>query len=93
LEGQDEVVLGLEGKAMTVTMRLQTVDPGMDSVWVGIYRAAETDNKLYRKYKYVTIGAGDVTFAAPTTPGPYEARIFANKTLQPVAVSNTVTVV
>lgn len=90
--GTDRVELSLVDGQMIVKTELTTVDPAYDNVWVGIYKTDETNNRQYRKYKYVSQAAGTITFRACTTPSTYEARIFANKGLEVVSRSNTIVV-
>jgi len=90
--GTDRVELSLADGQMIVKTELTTVDPAYDNVWVGIYKTDETNNRQYRKYKYVSQASGTITFRACTTPSTYEARIFANKRLDVVTRSNTIVV-
>jgi hypothetical protein len=90
--GTDRVELSLVDGQMIVKTELTTVDPAYDNVWVGIYKTDETNNRQYRKYKYVSQASGTITFRACTTPSTYEARIFAHKGLDVVCRSNTIVV-
>lgn len=91
VSGNDRLELSISDGQMIVRTHIVTVEPGNDSAWIGIYRVEQTDPRLYRKYKYVPVGAsnGVITFRSCTTPGEYEARLFANKTLDVVCRSNT----
>jgi len=98
--GNDSMTLTMEDGQMVVRATIETVDPALDNVWVGIYRQEQPDNRLYRKYRYVasshattsTSASGKVTYVLTfrpcTTPGFHEARLFANKSLDVVCRSN-----
>jgi len=91
LQGQDVLTMKLEAGVLKITCDIQTVDPSVESAWIGIYLAAENDHRQYKKYKYISVSKGEVTFVAPSITGVYEARLFANKSLDaPVVVSNAV---
>ena len=94
--GSDSLTLALEegrNKAI-VTYDISTVDPSLESVWIGIYRVEEEDPRNYRRYKYVTDRKGSFEVKAMQTAGVYEARIFANGTYDVLCKSSTqVTVV
>jgi hypothetical protein len=65
------------------------VDPATENVWVGLFFTSETDNRHFRRYKYVYDRTADVVFKAPQTGGTYEARLFANKSYDCILKSNT----
>eukprot|EP01087_Luapelamoeba_hula_P020015 TRINITY_DN6733_c0_g1_i1.p1 TRINITY_DN6733_c0_g1~~TRINITY_DN6733_c0_g1_i1.p1 ORF type:complete len:693 (+),score=155.43 TRINITY_DN6733_c0_g1_i1:100-2178(+) len=90
LHGQDSLQLRLEGGLMTIRASIKTVDPAVESAWIGLYLTGERDQRQYKKYKYVTVAEGEVTFVAPKVGGLYDVRLFANKTLEPVVTSNSV---
>ena len=76
---------------------------GVSSVtdWVGLHSAGSGDSSGV-DWKYTSsctfaaggsvVASGSCIFTMPSTPGPYEFRLFANNTLTRLAVSNTVTV-
>lgn len=95
VRGEDRVELALDAAAsvMRVSCKVASADPTVDYVWVGIYRTEERDNRMYRKYKYLSSPSEGVSFRTCTTPGTYEARLFSNKYYEGFCCkSNTVVV-
>lgn len=90
IEGNDTMTVELTSTNLTCKLNLVSVDPKVDSVWIGLYFASESDNKNWRRYKYVTDRTSDVVFTKlPNTAGIYEARLFANKNFETIVKSTT----
>jgi len=99
LEGSDELELSIKedgslGQAI-IHYNIVTVDPERDSVWIGLFVKQETNNRQFRRYKNITTcneSRGVISFKKPIHGGIYEARLFALRTYQPIATSNSVLV-
>jgi len=92
VEGEDTLSAELKDNTVTVKPHIVTVDPHYDSAWVGLYFVSETNNRQWRRYKYVYDRNTQIEFKAPKTPGEYEARLFVNKTYDLLLKSNTFTI-
>lgn len=80
-----------EQNKITVKCSVETVDPASENAWVGIYHTNETNQRQYRRYKYISSRDAEVTFKALQHSGTYEARIYVGNTV--VARSNPITIV
>jgi len=89
IEGEDKITATVSDRIITVKKNIVTVNPTTDAVWIGIFFTKQTDNKQWRRYKYVYDRTSDETFKAPNTPGTYEVRLFANKTFDCLLKSNS----
>jgi len=90
VDGSDRLVIRLNEAEATVEVdcMIVTVDPECDYVWVGLYFVEQKDQRQWRRYKYFTPGhPSKVVFKQPKTPGTYEARLFANKSYEPICKS------
>jgi hypothetical protein len=78
LLGQDAVTaISRDQGKVSVTVQLDTLEPKLDKVWVGLYLVGEARPNYYRRYQYLTAQGSDVvTFKEPKKPGQYEARLF-----------------
>jgi hypothetical protein len=91
LTGQDKVQLAKKGDQMIVNVKLSTVDPTQESVWVGIFHSKETNVRQYRRYKYVaSAGVTTIQFKACIHTGDYEARLLTNRGSDVLATSSIV---
>ncbi len=89
VEGEDTVTATLADGYVTLSrVNIVSVNPALESVWVGLYFTKETENRQWRRYKYITSRTTDIQFKAPRTAGEYEARVFANGNYSPVVKSN-----
>jgi len=88
IEGQDSITASYENGNVVVKLHIVLDDPSFDNTWLGVYFTHEGNNHQWRRYKYLTTRADTVTFKAPTTPGDYEVRMFANKTYDMLLKSN-----
>jgi len=93
LNGSDKIELSIVNNQAVISYKVVTVDHYYDNVWIGIFNQNETDNKQWRRYKYVNSSEGKLFVKAMQTPGTYEARLFANGTPTVLCRSNTVTIV
>jgi len=93
LNGSDKIELSIVNNQAVISYKVVTVDHYYDNVWIGIFNQNETDNKQWRRYKYVNSSDGKLFVKAMQTPGTYEARLFANGTPTVLCRSNTVTIV
>jgi len=89
IEGEDKLSATLTDRIITVKKNIVTVNPATDSVWIGVFFTKQTDNKQWRRYKYVYDRTSDETFKAPNTPGTYEVRLFANKSFTPLLTTSS----
>jgi len=89
IDGQDTLSASIEKGLITVKPHILSVDPYYEATWVGVFFITETDNRQWRRYKYITDRDAEVTFKAPRTPGEYEVRLFANKTYDPIVKSHS----
>jgi len=92
IEGQDILDARMTPEGLVVSTNIVSVDPYWESAWLGIYLSAENDNREWRRYKKISLRKEDVPFRAPNVHGVYEVRLFANKTYDTIARSNTFTV-
>jgi hypothetical protein len=79
LQGEDNLTLSYADNKITVKSKVVTVDPYYDSAWIGLYFVTETNNRQWRRYRYVKSRYAEFVIAAPRTKGNYEARLFAYK--------------
>ena len=89
IEGNDKFEVKLEGELIKYKVNLVSVDPSKDGVWIGLFLDNETNNKEWRRYKYITLRNEEGTFNRPKHNGTYQARIFANKTYEPIWKSSS----
>eukprot|EP01089_Gocevia_fonbrunei_P004391 TRINITY_DN1440_c0_g1_i1.p1 TRINITY_DN1440_c0_g1~~TRINITY_DN1440_c0_g1_i1.p1 ORF type:complete len:655 (-),score=193.12 TRINITY_DN1440_c0_g1_i1:24-1988(-) len=74
---------------VNVECSVETADPNVDYVWIGLYLVEQENHTQWRRYKYIKEKKCVVTFKTPKTAGTYEARLFANKTYeQPLCKSS-----
>jgi hypothetical protein len=92
LNGNDSLSLEIVNNQAVIKYNLMTVDPYCDNVWIGIFNQDETDNRQWRRYKYVSESSSTVSVKAMQTPGTYEARLFACKSTNVLCRSNPVTI-
>lgn len=91
LTGHDTVQLVKEGDQMIVNVKLSTINPAQDPVWIGIFHANEKNIRQYRRYKYVSqAGISTYKFKACIHTGDYEARLLANRSSDVLATSDIV---
>jgi hypothetical protein len=91
LTGQDKVQLVKEGEQMIVNVKLSTVDPTKEAVWIGIFHAKEKNVRQYRRFKWITAaGISTYKFKACIHTGDYEARLLANRSSDVLATSGIV---
>jgi len=88
IEGADSISATYKDGIVTLSLHIVSVDPYYDTAWVGIYFTHETNNRQWRRYKYISDRNADVQFKAPRTPGEYEVRLFANKSYDLLLKSN-----
>jgi hypothetical protein len=93
IEGEDRLGASIENGIITVKPHVVSVDPYYDAVWLGIFFTSETDNRQWRRYKYITERDTEVQFKAPNTPGEYEVRLFACKAYDCIVKSNSFNIV
>ncbi|HYE08455.1 MAG TPA: hypothetical protein VEL07_23305 [Planctomycetota bacterium] len=68
------------------------IEDAANTDWIGLY-AAGADDQQFQSWIYTWAAAsGTTTFLAPTTPGSYDLRLFANDGYGRLAVSGIVTV-
>jgi len=89
IEGQDKMSVTIADRIITVKKNIVTVNPATDSVWIGVFLSNQTDNKQWRRYKYVHDRISDETFKCPNTPANYEVRLFANKNIDCIIKSTS----
>eukprot|EP01118_Nematostelium_gracile_P013362 TRINITY_DN502_c0_g1_i1.p1 TRINITY_DN502_c0_g1~~TRINITY_DN502_c0_g1_i1.p1 ORF type:complete len:669 (-),score=243.04 TRINITY_DN502_c0_g1_i1:82-2088(-) len=90
VEGEDSLKATYENGVLTVDAHIVSADPASDGVWLGVFFTSEKDNRQWRRYKFVTIRDGNIEFKSPPkTHGEYEVRLFANKTYDLLAKSNS----
>ncbi|MBA3845385.1 MAG: hypothetical protein H0X45_01945 [Planctomycetes bacterium] len=78
------------GAAITVSW--SGIEAATNTDWIGLY-AAGADDYQFQSWIYTYAAAsGTTTFLAPTTPGSYDLRLFANDGYGRLASSGTVTV-
>jgi len=92
LNGNDKIDLSIVNNQAVISYKVVTVDPYYDNVWIGIFNQNETDNKQWRRYKYVYSSEGQLFVKAMQTQGTYEARLFARGSSTVLCRSNTVTI-
>lgn len=104
IEGEDKLSATISDDCGTITVHPQivSVDPYYEGAWLGVFFTTETNNRQWRRYKYLTSRDEPVVFkgtfllqcasnvtSAPRTPGTYEVRLFANKSYNCLLVSNS----
>jgi len=89
IEGEDKLFANISNDTITIKPQILSADPYYDAVWVGLFFTSETDNRQWRRYKYVAERNTEIQFKAPKTPGLYEARLFACKTYDLIVKSNS----
>jgi len=92
LNGSDSLSLSINNGTAVIKYNVLSLDPAKDGPWIGIYHVTESDNRQWRRYKYVTDPKGEIVVKAMQTSGTYEARLFAYKSHSVLARSNTVVV-
>jgi len=92
LNGNDQIALSIVDDKAVIDYKVLTLDPNYDNVWVGIFNQSETDNRQWRRYKYIPSSQGQIFVKAMQTPGTYEARLFARNVPSIICRSNSVTI-
>jgi len=88
VEGEDTLVATPTATGVSVKTHIVSVNPAYETAWIGVYFTSETDNRQWRRYKYISERNQEVEFRGPRTTGEYEVRLFANKTYDLVKKSN-----
>eukprot|EP01117_Protostelium_nocturnum_P020923 TRINITY_DN974_c0_g1_i1.p1 TRINITY_DN974_c0_g1~~TRINITY_DN974_c0_g1_i1.p1 ORF type:complete len:682 (-),score=268.06 TRINITY_DN974_c0_g1_i1:225-2270(-) len=88
IQGEDSISASVENGLITIKLNIVTVDPAYSNAWIGLYFTNQTDNRQWRRYKYVADRCSNIQFKLPNTAGEYEARLFANRTYDLLLRSN-----
>ena len=88
--GEDKVNVSVEGNLCVVSYTIDSFDPTMDNVWIGVFYRDEWNQRKWRRFGWVTKREGRLEFKKMIHTGKYEARLFAKKTYEVRMTSNTV---
>eukprot|EP01119_Soliformovum_irregulare_P004315 TRINITY_DN15316_c0_g1_i1.p1 TRINITY_DN15316_c0_g1~~TRINITY_DN15316_c0_g1_i1.p1 ORF type:complete len:640 (+),score=201.17 TRINITY_DN15316_c0_g1_i1:56-1975(+) len=89
IEGEDKLDAKYADGVIDIDMKIVSCDARTDRAWLGVFFTTETDQKQWRRYKYLNVNEGNLKLKAPRTPGTYEVRLFSRGTYQPVFKSNS----
>jgi len=91
IQGEDRMKVVIKDNRVHVEMNIVSVDPAYSNAWIGLFFTNQTDNRQWRRYKYIKDRSAGISFGCPKTQGEYEARLFANKSHDLLLKSNKFT--
>jgi hypothetical protein len=93
IPGKDTLNISFNGAETYVEYDIQTLDPAIDRVWIGIFFESSTSDRDYRRFRNIsTSSKGRLLFKTPIHQGTYNARLFGNGSSTPLIKSDSITV-